>query len=374
MAAYAAGALFPSPGLWLRTGPSVGDLSVNGVQLLLAALMLLLGLKTRFTGELRWREHLFAHSIFWICRIGLASAATLAAVVIETPMSEVNSALLVAFLLPAAGSAAGWILASRSDETLGSSIIGGTTLVSVVATPLLLSSFARVQTPATSEMVETLATGYRGQVAVLLVCLPLLAGIGIRWIAEKRLWQVKTPVIRPLNLVLLLLLNYANACVSLPAFIHSPMSAWSMWIIGLVSASVAVAGIAAFVLARGCRLGPDGQGSTTLCTSMSNTGVGLVLATDVLPGAGLLHVTLIAYTLLQHIIAGLISTFLGLQHTQSGQGLDREKTTTAQPRSAMSGGLPGTKTGANAAGTGSAPAGASGSRNEVISTGESARD
>lgn len=112
---------------------------------------------------------------------------------------------------------------------------------------------------------------------------------------------------KPAGTAILLVLCYANATASLPAVAADPD--WDY--LGLVAAAAVVlcgSGFAAgWAIARLVRAGgPEGR-SLVFGLGMTNNGTGLVLAGSVLAGAPAAVVPVLAYNLIQHLVAGAVS-------------------------------------------------------------------
>ncbi|QDT38729.1 hypothetical protein [Stratiformator vulcanicus] len=312
-AAYVAAAFLPDVGIWLRGEWSfelaAAPFTSSPVHFLLAFLLFSLGIKSGGNWLAQWRKLLRGLAVFWTIRTA-AVLAILAAMwsytIIVGPVADAISLLaigmLLAVTLPAAGSSAGWIVRAHADAPMGAAVVAGSTLTSVAMTTVLLSLPLPQQTES-SQVFSAIHSAFQPDFAIAWVCLPLLAGMIAQFLLRRSGRDIKSRHFDTPSLVALLLLNYANGAVCLPQLLARGQ-------FGAVVATALVALVGTFALReaadRFARLYfPDRAAADSLgiTTAMSNTGLGLIIATTAVPDEPLVPLALIGFTFGQHAVA-----------------------------------------------------------------------
>jgi BASS family bile acid:Na+ symporter len=323
LACYAAAALWPAPGLWLR-GLSAGQLDVLGQRLtlsfplfLLAVLLANAGLGVqagRLRGLLRAPRALAAGlAANWLLPLGALCALSWALRAWhngdESQCLLVGVALVAA--MPVAGSSAAWSQRSDGDVSLSLGLVLGSTLLSPLATPVALRAAGMLAAGGYAEALRGLADSGTGGFLAAGVVLPALLGIvGRRLLGEGRA-ATAGPALKLVNSLALLLLCYVNAAVSLPQAAADPD--WDFLALQL-AAVVAVCGGAfgaGWLLARLLRADAAQRAALTFGLGMNNNGTGLVLAGTALAAYPRVMLPLILYNLVQHLAAGIVSARMG---------------------------------------------------------------
>jgi BASS family bile acid:Na+ symporter len=212
--------------------------------------------------------------------------------------------LAVVAAMPIAGSSTAWAQNSHGNTALSLGLVVLSTLLSPLTTPLTLRAVGALATGDYAAGLRELGGRQTGTFLLLCVALPSLAGLVVRKIlGEVRVNEFK-PSLQLGNGLALLFLCYANASASLPDLVAQPD--WDF--LAVIVAAVAMLCLAAFAAGWGVArlLGVDEaqQRSLLFGLGMSNNGTGLVLATAglaALPGAA---VPVLAYNLVQHLVAG----------------------------------------------------------------------
>ena len=148
-----------------------------------------------------------------------------------------------------------------------------------------------------------------GQFFFMWVLVPVLLGVLIAGRVSEAVTLRIVPVARRLSFFILILLNYLNGAACLPALAWQPqLLAWPL--IGAASLFLVSLALSQF-LARQCVIAePAAESSTSvslmLAVVMRNTGAALVFAGAALPDYASVSLTIIAYTMLQHVGVGFL--------------------------------------------------------------------
>ena len=179
--------------------------------------------------------------------------------------------------MPIAGSSTVWSQNADGDMALSLGLVLGSTLLSPVTTPLVLHAVGFMARGDYAEDLHDLASGGAGAFLAVGVILPSLLGIALRqWAGEPRVAEAK-PVLKLINIGVLMFLNYSNASASLPQAIARPdpdfLAATLVIVVGLVLTFAA-----GWALARLFRAGCDRRVALMFGLGMNNNGTGLVMA------------------------------------------------------------------------------------------------
>lgn len=217
---------------------------------------------------------------------------------------------------PAANSSTAYTQNTNGDIPLAMGLI----LVSLLSGPWLmptslhLSNFFAVGDY--THMVTLVTTQSQTLIMVMSVLIPTLLGIFLRpWINRPNgIYTVK--VRKNTNSICILLLNYISATVALPRFFSSPD--WSFLVLA-ISFSVLLCAtdfLAGWWFARLFRGDRAQCISLSFSVGLNNTGASLLLASPVFSGAPKILITIIFYTLVQNLIAGLCSDYFNARSSK----------------------------------------------------------
>src|SRR6185295_16947899 len=228
ISAYAVAAVFPSAGLQIRS-LTFGEIPifnttipVSLLLLLLATLMFNAGLGVK-TSQLR--------SLIQKGRVILAGLA--ANLII--PMLYIFGVTLVMRLwyepdeaqhilvglalvaaMPIAGASTAWAQNSNGNLALSLGLVLFSTLLSPIITPMALYVFGEMASEEYETVLHHLADYGSGAFLGMWVVLPSLLGLSVRLIVPERHLSAGMPYLKVINSLVLLVLNYSNASVSLP--------------------------------------------------------------------------------------------------------------------------------------------------------------
>jgi BASS family bile acid:Na+ symporter len=308
---YLLGMAWPAWGLWIRgvelAGPGL-DGQWSLIDVMLALLLFNAGLGLDLERLARFRRNA------GIVAIGVSAAAAIpfAFVVVAGLASWIVPGwvgshglvmgLAVVAAMPAAGSSAAWSQNSEGSLSLSLGLILASTLLSPVVAGMTISVAAAL----VGQDVAAAPSHYATTFLALWVALPAFAGVALRarlGAARVERWAT---ALKFTNLVNLLLLNYANASMSLPATMHRP--SWSFLVLAaaLCALLCALMFVAAGLLAG--RLHLDRARRIALCYGMGmrNNGAGLVLVGTIFRDYPEVMLPVIFYNIIQHAAAAVL--------------------------------------------------------------------
>lgn len=337
LAAYALAAVFPAPGLWLRS-TSLGEITIVGEptclslpMFMLAFLLFNAGLGVRIA-ELRQG---FANPRLLLAGLGANILVPLTFIFLvsqglrcwhngdEVQTILVGLALVAA--VPIAGSSTAWSQNANGDMALSLGLVLASTFLSPLTTPVTFDLVEHMAEGEYAQVLDALEGSGTGKLLFLAVLLPSLLGVAGRMgLGAERSARAK-PAIKLANSINLLLLNYSNAAVSLPQAVAFPD--WDFLAVTLATV------IALCVLAFGGGWGigrlmganADQRASLMFGLGMNNNGTGLVLASMALAHAPRVLLPIIFYNLVQHLIAGVVDRRLTRMPPPGSPELVRER-------------------------------------------------
>jgi bile acid:Na+ symporter, BASS family len=318
LGSYAVAAFYPAAGCWLRD-VSFGEIAAFGARskvslsmLMLASLLLTSGLGVQ-VGKIRQmirRPNLLlaglaANLVVPILLIvGVTNAMRGWHNADEVQNILVGLALVAS--MPIAGSSTAWAQNADGDLTLSLGLVVFSTMLSPLTTPLALHSVGLMATGDYAEDLHELASGGTGLFLGFCVLAPSLMGIGLRRILGERRINAAKPRLKLSNSIILLVLNYANASVSLPQAVAQPDLDFLAVTLGIVIALCSLTFAAGWSVARQLHAAPPQATSLMFGLGMNNNGTGLVLASMSLADHPRVMLPIIFYNLIQHLIAGAV--------------------------------------------------------------------
>ncbi len=311
--AYAAATFVPGPGLWLRE-LNLGSNSVQPPQVLLATLLLSAGLcssKGALRTTLKTRVRFLAMAISaWI--IPLIAAVLTVAILwggLGCPPRVALGVVIIA-AMPVANSSVGWATSLGGSVTLSIALLVVGTALSPLLTPIAINAGAYSLNTAEQALHETPWSEGMGQFFFMWVLVPVLLGVLIAGRLHDSATERLVPVARRLSFFMLILLNYLNGAACLPALAEQPqLLTWPLLGAGcLLLTSLALGQGLASRSTEDQAANSDNatQVSLVLAVVMRNTGAALVFAGAALPDYAAVSLTIIAYTMLQHVGVGFL--------------------------------------------------------------------
>ena len=225
---YAAAALWPGPGLAIRhcslgrigLGPERVNASLPVV--MLAFLLFNAGLGVP-AGQLRGLWH---RPLALIAGLSANLAFPISFILAVTwgmrpwhnpdEVQNILVGLALVAAMPIAGSSTAWSQNTDGDLALSLGLVLGSTLLSPLMTPLALHAVGLMASGGYAEELHALASGGTGAFLAMGVIVPSLSGIVLRLAAGPSRIEAAKPVLKLLNSLILLALNYSNSAVSLP--------------------------------------------------------------------------------------------------------------------------------------------------------------
>jgi BASS family bile acid:Na+ symporter len=214
--------------------------------------------------------------------------------------------------MPVAGSSTAWAQNANGDMNLSLGLVLLSTFLSPLTTPMALHAAGGMATGEYAASLHRLAQIGTGTFLSLFVLFPSLAGLGMALAGVSRIGWFR-PWLKTSNIVCLLLLNYSNAATSLPQLVSSHEVASLMAILLIASLLCGIAFLAAADIARMLGVSREQRVALMFGLGMNNNGTGLVLASSALPAHPAVMLPIIAYNLIQHVIAGGVYAVLRRQ-------------------------------------------------------------
>lgn len=319
LSGYAAAALAPGPGLWIRD-VSFGQVNLFQQETPVTLPMLMLALLLLNAGLGIPSSQLKRLPRIWLVLLaGLVANLVVPVAFIfgATPLlglwldsDEVQSLLLGLALvasMPIAGSSTAWSQNVGGNLVLSLGLVALSTLLSPVTTPLILRAVGLLATEDYAEHWRRLSAHGAGLFLMACAVVPAILGIVLSWgIGETRLARAK-PHLKLLNWVNLLLLIYANASVSLPQAIAYPALDFLLTTLGSAVVLCILAFASGWVVAHMLGVDPPQRTSLMFGLGMNNNGTGMVLASVALADHPRVMLPIITYNLVQHLVAGLVA-------------------------------------------------------------------
>jgi BASS family bile acid:Na+ symporter len=223
----------------------------------------------------------------------------------ETQELLVGLALVAA--MPIAGSSTAWSHHADGNLALSLGLVLFSTVLSPLTTPLVFTAFESMATGDHAEALRSLSGGQTGAFLVLCVVIPSLAGLTLqKMVSETTIASLK-PKLKLINTLLLVFLCYMNASAVLPQVVAYPD--WDF--MALIMAAVVVLCLASFgagwLLARVLNVDQSQQRSLMFGLGLNNNGTGMVLASTCLAASPSAILPVLAYNLVQHLVAGGVS-------------------------------------------------------------------
>lgn len=321
--AYAAAALLPGPGLWLKNltllefhflGKEAG---VTLSMLLLALLLLNAGLGADTSRPRKLLEGLPLLGVGLAANLLLPLTFTAGVAVALWPWHDPDEAqsilvgLALVAAMPVAGSSTAWSQNNNGELSLSLALVLASTLLSPLTTPIVLHAASWLTSGKYAGELRGLATGGTGAFLVACVALPsLLGALGRHLVGGARIDRAR-PRLKLVNYLVLLLLNYGNGAVSLPQAVAYPDWDFLAVILVVTLTLCVLAFVAGWWLGR--LFGADRARRTALMfgLGMNNNGSGLVLGGLALVAYPRAMLPIILYNLVQHLVAGGAAFLLG---------------------------------------------------------------
>ncbi|MBS0153550.1 MAG: bile acid:sodium symporter [Nitrospira sp.] len=320
---YVLSAIWPAAGLGIRQ-VSFGDLQIFNETLHVSLLLLLLatlmfnaglGVKTSHLRSLAKKTGVLFAGLTANLVIPMAYIFLVTLIMRVWYEPEEAQHILVGLALvaamPIAGASTAWAQNSNGNLALSLGLVLASTLLSPVLTPVALYTFGEMATEEYERVIHDLAAYGSGAFLGLWIVLPSLLGLAVRFVVPETRQTAIMPIIKLINAVVLLLLNYSNGSVSLPQAVADRDYDF-LAVTFVITAGLCVTAFSAgYRLSRLFKLDDAERVSLMYGLGMNNNGTGLVLASLVLSAYPRVMVPIIFYNLIQHLVAGGVHEILG---------------------------------------------------------------
>jgi bile acid:Na+ symporter, BASS family len=315
---YALAAGLPGFGLWLRdVSPGILSLGKSSTRITLSMLMLSfllfnagLGVEpAKLKGLLRDPRTLisgFVANLFVPIAFIYAISQSMQLWHNPDEVQNILVGLALVASMPIAGSSTAWSQNANGNMALSLGLVLFSTLLSPLTTPVALHSVGLMTTGDYSEDLHELAGGDTNVFLTISVILPSLAGIGAHLLAGRQRVAAAKPYLKLANFVVLFLLIYSNAAISLPQAVIEHDYDFLGVMLAIAVALCGGAFAAGWAIARLLKVDRADQMSLMFGLGMNNNGTGLVLASMALADHPRAMLPIIFYNLVQHLVAGAV--------------------------------------------------------------------
>ena len=331
IAAYVVAVVLPVPGLWIRN-VTFGEITIlqqkTNISLLMIMLAMLmfnagLGLKVSHLKNILRIKYVLLTGLVANLAIPVAYIFGITIAMrlwYDDPLEaqHILVGLAVVAAMPIAGSSTAWAQNANGNLALSLGLVLFSTILSPIVTPVAFHIFGEMASEKYEKVLQGLAAYGSGTFLVLWVVLPSLLGIAVRLIVSEG-WQTRgMPYLKLINSIVLLLLNYSNASVSLPQAMADRDYDFLAITLAITAGLCLTLFATGYGLSRLFKLNQTERVSLMFGLGMNNNGTGLVLASLALSSYPNIMVPIIFYNLVQHIVAGTLHEVM----SRRASGLD----------------------------------------------------
>lgn len=322
LGSYAVATFYPKPGLWLRN-VSLGRLNFESGALRISLSMLMLsflllnaglGIEPSQLKRLLRRPLTLAGGLAanLLIPVAFIFCVTQAMRFWHNPDEVQNILVGLALVasMPIAGSSTAWSQNANGNMALSVGLVLISTLLSPITTPFALHAVGLMATGDYSEDLHRLATGGTNAFLAVSVIAPSIVGILLHALLGKARVSAAKPYLKLMNFLVLFLLVYSNASISLPQAVRQPDYDFLAVMVMIAAALCGAAFSAGWSVSRLLGAGPAEQTSLMFGLGMNNNGTGLVLASMALPHYPRAMLPIIFYNLVQHVLAGCVDRLI----------------------------------------------------------------
>ena len=219
--------------------------------------------------------------------------------------------------MPIAGASTAWAQNSNGNLALSLGLVLASTVLSPVLTPVALTVFGEMATEEYRTVIQNLATYGSGTFLGVWIVFPSLLGLSVRLIAPDAQLAALMPIIKLVNSMVLLLLNYSNGSVSLPQAVADRDYDFLAVTLAITVGLCMTAFSSGYGLSRLFKVDEAERVSLMYGLGMNNNGTGLVLASLALSAYPRVMVPIIFYNIVQHLVAGGVHEVMGHKGEES---------------------------------------------------------
>jgi bile acid:Na+ symporter, BASS family len=319
VSAYIAAAFFPGFGLAMRAvnfGNLAGGMPLNPPTFMLSFLLFNAGLGARTAALKNWHQSALTLVVGTLANLIVpalfVAVASQALRFWHNPdeLQNVLTGLALVASMPIAGSSTAWSQNADGDVAVSLGLVLLSTALSPLTTPVLLHAATLFTTGDYAEDLGHLAGHKTSLFLLLFVLVPSLIGILARQVLGDGRTRNIQPALKVANTLVLLMLCYANAAVTLPQTVAQPDPDFLVLVLIVAILLCVTAFVSGLALARILHLGKSQEAALVFGLGMSNNGTGLVVATSALPEHPLVLLPILFYNLVQHLVAGVMDYLL----------------------------------------------------------------
>ena len=208
--------------------------------------------------------------------------------------------------MPIAGASTAWSQNANGNLALSLGLVLLTTFLSPLLTPLVLHAVGFVTTGDYSEDLHELASSGAVSFLGVWVISPSLFGILSRRLMGEACHGDLKNQIKLFNYIILILLNYCNASLTLPQALSNPDADFLVLILIVVTSLCIFAFASGYLLSIFFQADRNAKVSLMFGLGMNNNGTGLVLASVALADHPEVLLPIIFYNLVQHLVASIV--------------------------------------------------------------------
>jgi BASS family bile acid:Na+ symporter len=318
VASYLVAAVLPGLGLAIRhLGLGYIDvfgsrLSLSLPQMMLATLLFNAGLGVRGQelARISSKPRLLLAGL-----LGNVAVPLLFVIAIDLPMriwhnvdevQQILVGLAMVVSMPIAGASTAWAQNANGNVVLSLGLVLLTTFLSPLLTPLVLNAVGFVTVGDYARDLHELASDGIVSFLGVWVMLPSALGILVRQLIGESRFAGRRDLVKLVNYLVLILLNYSNAALTLPDAVLRHDLDFLALILFVVTALCFVAFASGSLIARLCDADRDSKVSLMFGLGMNNNGTGLVLASVALADHPQTMLPIIFYNLVQHLVASVV--------------------------------------------------------------------
>ena len=220
------------------------------------------------------------------------------------------SGLALIGAMPIAGGASVWTQNADGNVPLTVGLVLGSTLLSPVSIPLALYAVSHLTTGDYAEDLAELAGDGTITFSLLSVVIPCFVGIALRHYAGDARVRYAGPWIKVVNLLVLLTLSYTNASGAMHAIVAEPDYDMLALVFVITTAMCMTSFYVGYRMAQALGASVPDVTSLTFGVGMNNSSASSVLASARMADHPLVLVPILAYGMLQKVLAGSVDSAL----------------------------------------------------------------
>lgn len=327
---YVLAGVVPGPGLLLKTW-QVGALGLFGerpvplslTNLLLASMLFTAGLgvslldaKNIFQRPSLLIAGVLANAVLPVIYVSVLSLLGTAWPETDEVQSTLAGLALIG-AMPIAGGASIWTQNADGNVPLTVGLVLSSTLLSPLSIPFALHVVSNVTTGDYSEDLAELAGDGTITFSLLSVVIPCFLGIFVRQLIGEGRVRAASATVKAVNLVVLLTLSYANAAGAMHSVIAQPDYDMLALILFVTAAMCLSSFYLGYRIARLMRASTADTISMTFGIGMNNSSASSVLASASMADHPIVLLPILAYGMLQKVLAGSVDRILRRRAAQT---------------------------------------------------------